>query len=180
VTERIIDDEELARRIADGDDSAFSELYARYKNGVYLYCIRFLGQGPAAEDMFQEVFIKCYEQLRSGTVIHNVKSYLLSAVHNRSLNVLRDRKHSVDIDENEDLLPVMEQDTGQTHDIQYALSQIAPDLREAILLCEYQGYTYNEIAQITNVPLTTVRKRIFRARQLLRTILSTSEHRLAS
>ncbi len=172
VSDQISVDHELARRIRNGEDAAFTELYSRHKQGVYLYCVRFLGTGPAAEDIFQDVFMKCLEQLRSGREITNIKGYLLSTAHNRCLNVIRDNKHPADIDEMEELLPAPEVGHAERYDLQYALDRLPAQLRQAILLCEYEGYSYEEIAGLTGVPLTTVRKRIFRARQLMRGLLN--------
>ena len=166
------DDVIIGERIRSGDHSAFAELYSRYKHGVYLFCTRFLGDNAASEDVFQDVFLNCFEQLRSGKEIQNLKGYLLSAAHNRCLNVIRDRKYPEDIDGMADTLPTRDSDPALQQDLQAALQQVSPDNREALLLCEYQGYSYEEIARITSVPVSTVRKRIFRARQKLRTLLS--------
>jgi RNA polymerase sigma-70 factor, ECF subfamily len=164
-------DETIARQIRNGETAAFAELYSRHKQVVYLYCTRFLGRTAAAEDIFQDVFLKCFEQLRQGKAIANMRAYLLSAAHNRCLNFMRDTKYAQCIDEVKDLIPAprLDQDDAQT--LHLLLQQISAENREALLLCEYQGYSYNEIAEMTSVPLSTVRKRIFRARQKLRALL---------
>jgi len=169
--ETALDDRELALRVRNGECVAFEKLYLRYKQGVYLYCTRFLGHGPAAEDTFQEVFLKCFEQLRQGKDITNIRGYLLSTAHNRCLNCLRDQKHPVRLGDIEDGLaaPVENSDDKQT--LQEMLQHIPHENREALLLCEYQGYSYDEIAEIISVPVSTVRKRIFRARRKLRLML---------
>jgi RNA polymerase sigma-70 factor (ECF subfamily) len=168
-------DRDLLKNIHSGDSSAFVTLYERHKQGVYLYCKRFLGATPRAEDVFQDVFLKFLEHAREGKEIDNVRGYLMAMAHNRCLNVIRDRKYPSDISEMEDLLPAEEVSYGETHDLQKALDALPAGNREALLLREYQGYSYEEIAQLTSVPLTTVRKRIFRARQQLRTLLSTND-----
>lgn len=174
VNEPGINDQSLVLQIQNGEQSAFAELYLRYKQGVYLYCMRFLGDSPAAEDVFQDVFLNCFEQLRHGKEITNIRGYLLSSAHNRCLNVLRNRKHPQPLDEIEEYIaqPMRNDDDAQA--LQHMLQYIPPENRDALLLCEYHGYSYEEIARMTSVPITTVRKRIFRARQKLRGLLGAS------
>lgn len=169
----IDEDQVLCARVRDGDAHAFATLYGRHKQVVYLYCLRFLGRGGAAEDVFQDVFIQCLEQLRGGTDIRSVRAYLMTSARNRCLNALRDRKFADDIDDLGDQLtgdaPL---DIAERLDLEEALTHLTPDTRDALLLCEYQGFTYEEIADIVGAPLTAVRKRIFRARQRLRALLA--------
>lgn len=175
--EQISEDVRLTERIRKGEHAAFAELYARHKQGVYLYCTRFLGTGTAAEDIMQDVFMKCFEQLRAGTEIGNIRGYLLSSSHNRCLNAIRDRKYPQEIGELEEFLPSSDRNIGAAVDLEKALQMIPADNREALLLCEYQGYSYEEISEMTAVPLSTVRKRIFRARQRLRSLLDPDTQR---
>lgn len=178
VSQIIAQDLELQRRIREGDNAAFSDLYARHKQGVYLYCTRFLGGRPAAEDIFQEVFLNLLEKIRGGKEIENVQAYLMRSARNRCLNSIRDRKYPADVDDMHDYLPGEERsDAGELDDLRQALERLPDDNREALLLCEYEGYSYEEIATLTEVPLSTVRKRIFRARRKLRDMLSPSSTR---
>lgn len=178
VSQSVSQDLRLQQRIRQGDNAAFAELYAGYKQGVYLYCTRFLGDQPAAEDIFQEVFINLLERVRGGNEIENVQHYLLRSARNRCLNVIRDRKYPKDVSELEEFLPGSDNVVpGEYDDLERALQELPAVNREALLLCEYQGYHYDEIARITEVPVTTVRKRIFRARQRLRQILSPDMNR---
>ncbi len=178
VSQTVLQDLQLQQRIRGGDDAAFAELYAGYRQGVYLYCTRFLGDRPAAEDIFQEVFLNLLERIRGGSDIENVQGYLLRSARNRCLNVIRDRKYPKDVDELEEFLPGGERVmVGEYDDLESALQELPAVNREALLLCEYQGYSYDEIAAMTEVPVTTVRKRIFRARQRLRQILAPDMNR---
>lgn len=180
VSQTVSQDLQLQQRIREGDNAAFAELYAGYRQGVYLYCTRFLGDRPAAEDIFQEVFLNLLERVRGGSEIENVLGYLMRSARNRCLNVIRDRKYPKDVDELEEFLPGGEDvSVGEYEDLESALQQLPAANREALLLCEYQGYSYDEIASMTEVPVTTVRKRIFRARQRLRQILSPDLNRTA-
>lgn len=178
VSQDITQDHELQQRIREGDNAAFAELYSCHKQGVYLYCTRFLGDQPAAEDIFQEVFINLLERVRAGSRIENVQGYLMRSARNRCLNVIRDRKYPKDVDELEEILPGGDVvSVGEYEDLESALQRLPAANRDALLLCEYQGYSYDEISAITDVPVTTVRKRIFRARQRLRQILGPDKNR---
>jgi RNA polymerase sigma-70 factor (ECF subfamily) len=178
VSQTELQDLQLQQRIREGDNAAFAELYAGYKQGVYLYCTRFIGDRPMAEDIFQEVFLNLLERVRGGLEIENVQGYLLRSARNRCLNVIRDRKYPKDVDELAEFLPGGERvRVGEYDDLESALQELPAVNREALLLCEYEGYTYDEIAEMTEVPVTTVRKRIFRARQRLRQLLSPDMNR---
>lgn len=166
------EDRALADRIRRGDGEAFRNLYLKYKQPIYLFCLRMIGD-HLAEDIFHDVFMNCYEQLRKGTEIVYLKSYLFSSARNRCLNVIRDRRPDADLFELSDVLPApTTHDVVSSLSIQQALLELPPLNREAFLLCEYEGYSYEEIADITRAPLTTVRKRIYRARHKLRHLLS--------
>lgn len=178
VSQGVMQDQALQQRIREGDNAAFAKLYSCHKQGVYLYCTRFLGDQPAAEDIFQEVFINLLERIRLGAQIENVPAYLLRSVRNRCLNVIRDRKYPADVDELEEILPGDEDvPVGEYDELEHALQRLPAPNRDALLLCEYQGYSYDEISAITEVPVSTVRKRIFRARQRLRQLLSPDKFR---
>lgn len=172
----IDEDQLLCARVRDGDADAFATLYGRHKQVVYLYCLRLLGRGGTAEDVFQDVFIQCLEQLRGGNDIRSVRAYLMTSARNRCLNALRDRKFPDDVDElGEQLAADAPLDIAERLDLEEALTHLTPDTRDALLLCEYQGFTYEEIAGIVGAPLTAVRKRIFRARQRLRALLASPQ-----
>lgn len=178
VSQTVSQDLELQRRIREGDNAAFADLYTRHKQGVYLYCTRFLGPRPAAEDIFQEVFVNLLERIRSGGDIENIQAYLMRSARNRCLNSIRDRKYPADVDDMQECLPGENTDhAGEYDDLYQALQRLPSDNREALLLCEYEGYSYEEIAELTSVPLSTVRKRIFRARRKLREWLSSNPTR---
>ena len=169
----------LQRQIREGSNAAFADLYTRHKQGVYLFCTRFLGDRPLAEDVFQEVFVNLLEKIRDGLEIENVRAYLLRSARNRCYNSIRDRKYAKDVDELQDVLPGGEEaDADQHEELHAALRELPDDNREALLLCEFEGYSYDEIATITAVPVSTVRKRIFRARRKLRETLSPGTTRM--
>ncbi len=171
------DDMMLCQRIRNGDEHAFTPLYERHKQAVYTHCVRFLGEGGAAEDIFHDVMIKCYEQLRAGMEIANVRAYLMTAARNRCYNVIRDDKRPIDIDVIGEALPAEALDPGDVMDIRAALLTLKPHHREALVQFEYLGHRYDEIAEIMELPVSKVRQYIFKAREGLRAYFSHTPRR---
>lgn len=171
------DDMKLCARIRNGDAHAFTPLYERHKQAVYTHCVRFLGEGGAAEDIFHDVMIKCYEQLRDGVEIANVRAYLMTAARNRCYNVIRDDKRPVDIDVIGHALPGGDLDPGDVMDIRAALLALKPLHREALVQYEYLGHRYDEIAEIMGVPVSKVRHYIHQARESLRSYFGHTSRR---
>jgi len=156
-------------------ESAFTELYTRHSSRVYRYCRYILADSDAADDVFQETFIRFLHSGEKATNVSNVPAYLLRIARNLCLNAKRDDKsaHSEVI---EDLEIPMEDKTVEMAElgrlIEMALALLPEEHREAFVLQEYNGLSYKEIADVTNVPLTTVRNRVVRAKKKLREILT--------
>ncbi len=173
VSQTVSQDLELQQRIRGGDNNAFAELYARHKQSVYSYCSLYLGHRGGVEDVFQDVFIKMLERIREGQEIECIGAYLIRSSKNRCLNILRDSKFTRDLTENENLIPDPEAEYDDQHGVIRAAVHSLPDEhRELIVLHDYHGYTYDEIAEFTELPVTTIRKRLFRARSKLRSMLN--------
>lgn len=154
--------------------SAFEELYRRYASNVYRYCLRVVGAREMAEDLFHETFINLYRSAQREKVMTNVEAYLMRIARNLCLNARRSKANNT--------LPLDGIDLGY-HDLDFdrretqalvvmALESLPDDYREALVLCEYSGLTYAEIAEVLGVSLSTARIRIFRARRRLKTILA--------
>jgi RNA polymerase sigma-70 factor (ECF subfamily) len=167
-------DEELMERFKEGDESAFVVLYHRYNRRVYAYCIKMVKSRERAEDLYQEIFIRVArkrENFRSG----NFAAWLFAIARNLCLNALRDNVEHVQIEDVQDSLaaPVETSEYEMSSDIlRRAIDQLPPDLRETLVLRVYNGFSYNEISEITETKLSTVKVRIFRAKQRLHEMLA--------
>ena len=178
VSQTVSQDQELQRRIKEGDGSAFSELYSRYKQSLYTYCTLFVGRSAEADDIFQEVFLSTLEKIRSGQEILQIEGYLFRNARNRCYNILRDAKYTRDVYEMEASLPDLGDNISEIQErLRAAVQELPDELREPLVLCDYQGYSYEEISVITDVPVSTLRKRLFRARNKLRTMLNPGNNR---
>ncbi len=153
---------------------AFTELYSRYNNKVYLYCRKVFGDGSIAEDIFQETFIQFLKNIERKTEITNVLGLLLKIARNLSLNYKRDNK--LNLTELEEIHIAFTENDIETKElnqlVESALDLLPEEHKEAFILQIYEGLTYQEIAELTEVPLTTVRNRIVRAKTKLKEILT--------
>ncbi len=180
-----MDESALIKQSQKGDIAAFNRLVLHYQETVYNVAYRIMGQPQAAEDATQEAFISAYKslnQFRGGSF----KSWLMRIATNNCYDELRRRKRrpqsSLDemTEENESpafLRSPNEGPEGQQQRVELAqaiedcLGGLPDDQRVTAVLCDIEGYDYNEIAQITSSSLGTVKSRISRARAKLRDCL---------
>lgn len=156
-------------------EQAFGELYARHSSRVYLYCRKILGDGNAADDIFQDTFIRF---LNAGSspdrVMTNVPAFLLRIARNLCLNYKRDNKHvMVELDDYH--MPTLDKQVENQEIAQLlsmALELLPDEYRDALVLQMYSGMSYEEIGEQLNVPVTTVRNWIVRAKKKMREILA--------
>jgi RNA polymerase sigma-70 factor, ECF subfamily len=162
----------LFRSFISGNRQAFTELYLRFRQRVFSYCLRMLGSAEEAEDLYQEVFIRVYERSHQFAEDKSLSGWIFTIAHNLCLNRIRDRKPTEGLDDVYGLASP-EQDFGEDWQarIQWALDQVPAENREPFLLFEYQGLTYLEIADVLKLTIPAVKSRIYRTREQLRTLL---------
>ncbi len=166
------DDQLLARKAGAGDQTAFGVLFERHKGNIYRFCLMMLGDEDAAADIYQDVFIGFYRACREGQTMHNVRGYLITAARSRCLNVLRTRGRHASLDDEEIISYEPDEAAGDTKEhLQRALQSIPPQYRDALLLFELEGYSYDEISKHFGISLGVVKNRIYRAKQALQKIL---------
>ncbi|MCX7907912.1 MAG: RNA polymerase sigma factor [Ignavibacteria bacterium] len=172
-----LSDNELFKMLSNGDkegEYAFLEIYRRYSNRIYAYCKRFLGDREDAMDVFQDTFIKFYQTSKDEREMTNLPAFLLRIARNLCLNALRQRRQSTEIEDYMHFINT-EKDNEETellNLIKTALSKLPEEYREIFILREYQGMSYNEIANHLNISLPLVKVRLFRAKEKLREILA--------
>ncbi|MEI8135137.1 MAG: RNA polymerase sigma factor [bacterium] len=163
---------ELFRAFMSGKREAFTELYLRFRQRVFSYCLRMLGSSAEAEDLYQEVFIRVYQRAHQFAEDKSLAGWIFTIAHNLCLNRIRDRKTFDNIDDIRYLAaPNIEVGDDWANRIQAALEQVPPENREPFLLFEYQGLSYQEIASVMKLTVPAVKSRIYRSREQLRTIL---------
>lgn len=154
-------------------ESAFAELYARYAQRVYAYCLRVMGTPEDAGDIFQETFLKFYSSVSSHKEMDNIPGYLLTIARNMCLNYKRDQRTTFNIDDYN--IKVNNNDYEKQELLQLismALELLEFDYREAFVLRQYQGLTYTEIAEITGDSIPAIKNRVWRAKERIKEILT--------
>ena len=164
-------DAELAAALAAGSQEALAELYDRYSGLAYGIAMRVLGDPGRAEDAVQEAFLNVWNRAAAFDPARgSLRAWLLTAVRNRSIDYLRGR--GAHERQEQDLQPVTATVGGPTdpwHEVSLklerdavreALASLPPEQRQAVELAYFGGYSQHEIANMTRVPLGTVKGRI--------------------
>lgn len=164
------DDKELLAAVQRREPQALAALYDRYGRISFALAFRIVNDHGIAEDVVQEAFLRLWHQAGSYQASRGtVRSWLLSIVHHRAIDVLRSREHRSERDlplERAESVPGSTdvwQQVSRSLDrevIHEALASIPAVQREAIELAYFGGYTYTEIAAMMNVPLGTVKSRL--------------------
>ncbi|HEU5098859.1 MAG TPA: sigma-70 family RNA polymerase sigma factor [Roseiflexaceae bacterium] len=179
---------EVAQR---GDVESFNGLVRLYEGRVYNLCYRMLGDADSAADAAQDAFLSAFRNLRSFRG-GSFRSWMLRIATNTCYDALRARKRrpsiSLDLetDDGEEAAPLQIADTGEAPDdfalrrelaaaIQDGLTLLPDEQRIVLILSDIQGLAYEEIAQITNSNLGTVKSRLSRGRARLREVLKAGE-----
>lgn len=191
-------DQQLVERVQNGDKQAFDLLVIKYQRKLARLLSHFIRDAAEVEDVTQEAFIKAYRALPSfrgdsafytwlyRIGINTAKNFLVS--QGRKVQILEgvDGEDAEDFEDNSLLKEVntpeselISKQIAQT--VSKSLDSLPEELRSAIVLREIDGLSYEEIANIMNCPIGTVRSRIFRAREAiaeqLRPLLGTSKDR---
>lgn len=154
-------------------EGAFTELYNRYSSQVHAYCYRVLNNPDVAEDIFQETFIRFYQNVKDNHKDLNVPGFLITIARNLCLNYKRDKKIGVPVEEARNLFYQDNYDSKELLDlITRALDLLDEDYREVFILKEYAGMSYNEIAEILNITPVNAKTKAFRAKQKIKEILT--------
>ncbi len=185
----MVDDRELVKRCREGDNSAWADLVGAYTRKIYNLCYRFTGRSQDAEDLTQEVFIKVFQTLRSYDPVQGAFLTWLNRVARNHLvdHYRRTKKDRLTSSLDEELTTLAEKPSAEQgpggriasreakEQLQVALNQLSPDLREAVILRDLHDFDYQEIAQILGVPEGTVKSRINRGRLELASVLKRME-----
>jgi RNA polymerase sigma-70 factor (ECF subfamily) len=177
-------DAEAFNSFLAGNDGAFRALYDSYERQLYLYVLRLVGSASDAEDVFQEVWIRMHRMRGDLTPVRKFSALLYTVARNLSINALRDRKKRPDVSmdylmEHPDapgaelMSSRRDAEGSDLRDmIERALMQLPVVQREAFILREYFGYSYQEIAGIMSTPMVTAKTRAWRGRERLRKMIS--------
>ncbi len=166
-------DERLMSRYASGDLSAFDALYARYESPIYGFCVRLLGDRDAAADAFQDTFITLVDTRSSYRPRGRFRSWLFTIARNACLDQLRRGQRQARLLELyrpsiDDSTPSMARSVESRDELARLLSPLSTEQREILLLHRYHGFSYAEIAHMTNSTESAVKQKAYRALMSLR------------
>lgn len=177
-----VDDAELARLAAAGEEDAFRELVLRYERPVYGFLLRLVRVRELAEDLAQETFVKAWGALARYDGQHRMASWLFKIAHNAAVDHLR-RKGLATVsltppDDGEGMGygATLADPAAETPEhaaerselavaLEAALASLRPEYREVMVLRFQEGLAYEEIAGVTGLPMGTVKTHIHRARK---------------
>jgi len=178
-------DGELVLTAVGGREAAFEELVRRYQRPIASYVYRMVGDYDAALDLTQEVFIKVYNSLSRYRSEFKFSTWIYKIAHNAAIDHLRrhtvrDQILTVGSDgtrseiaiESRRLTPEQESEREERRsEIESVVQLLPPAYRELIVLRHSHDLSYDEIAEVTGLPLGTVKNRLFRAREAMRGLL---------
>ena len=163
----------LIKKLQAGNEQAFTVLVQSYAPYVYRTAFALLQDKNEAEDASQEVFLKIYRSIGQLSNPYAFQSWLKQIITHTCLDRLKKQHPTPTADSELDMAAV---ETSQNLDqhliIQDALQRLSTEYRETLILREWQGYSYQEIAEMSGVPVGTVKSRIHTARMQLAKMLS--------
>ena len=171
------DDSHWVRRHLEGDPDAFRLLYEKYREKVFASAYRILGEENAAADLVQEVFVKIHGELRRFKFESKFSTWLFRVAVNHALNRASETARHARIEERlaregrggpgdpGDVRPLDER-------VQRAIQALSPKLRAIVGLRYLEGLSYEEIAEVLELSMGTVKSRLFLAHETLRGLLN--------
>lgn len=172
---KILSDNELMRLIVSHDQSAFSKLYLRYKDRIYYYFYRMLGNSSdLANDFLQELFMKIIQKPENYNPAYGFKTWLFSIANNMCKNEYRRRGVHTKFQQyevHEEKFDFINEQTVETklviEKIFQSLEQLGQEHQSTFLLRYREGFSIGEVAEILEVSEGTVKSRLFYARKYL-------------
>ena len=187
-----LDDRELAASAREGRESAYKELLTRYERPVFSLVYRMVRDRSLAEDLAQEAFIKAFNHIESYNPDYKFSSWIFKIANNLAIDHLRKKQldtvslhgspHATSSEEEERTRLSIESPGESPEEyvenrelgdrIEDAIGRLRPEYRTAVLLRHVEGHSYEEVAEIMELPLGTVKTYIHRGRLELRELLA--------
>jgi len=171
---REVEDRDLIAKARRGNVDAYNVLVSRWERRVFNYLLRLVAHREDALDLSQDVFLKAYQNLRKLDDPAKFAAWLFRIAHNEAYSLLRKNRPEGEI--------AVEPRTGETSARMYpmelslavesALGRLNEDQREAVVLKIYQGFKFEEMAEILECPVSTIKSRLYTALDLLKQTLA--------
>jgi len=166
-------DRALVERYLENHGDAAGALVDRYQQRLFNVALRMLGNVQDAEDVTQTVFLNAFHKLRTYDSKYKFFSWIYRMTVNESLNLLKRRKPTDPLEDDLDILgPGTAADRAEAEDrVGRALTSLKPEDRAVVVLKHFVSFSYQEIADVLEIPVQTVKSRLFTARERLRLAL---------
>lgn len=176
----IVSDEELAKKVQNGDNDFFGVLMERYQAKIFRYGRKFLSSEDNIEDVVQDVFVKTYENIKSFDTSQKFSPWIYRIAHNTYVNALKKNSRGP--------VYLFDFDTFISHTVvdnpierereqkemkvivERGLEKLEPRYREMLVLYYLEELSYKEIAEILHIPIGTVGIRLMRAKEMLKKV----------
>lgn len=170
-----LEDDALIRQCLDGRVEAFGSLVDRYQTVLYNLALRMVNDTQDAEDITQNVFLKAYEKLDHYDPAYKFFSWIYRMAVNESLNLLQRRRPFASLDTDYASLADTPAEAYEREDVSErvgsAVLELSPEDRALISLKHFQDLSYEELAFVFEIPVKTVKSRLYTARQRLKDVL---------
>lgn len=171
---REVEDRDLVVRARQGSVDAYNALVSRWEKRIYNYLLRITGHPDDSFDLCQDAFLKAYQSLARLDEPGRFGPWLYRIAHNEAISHLRRARPMADLEEldavrgsSPRMAPV-----EVTLAVESALAQLSPEQREAVVLKVYEGFKFDEIAEILECPASTIKSRVYTGLELLKQILT--------
>lgn len=177
------DDRSVIIRCKEGDIQAYNILVDRYMKRAYYTALGFVGNHDHALDLSQDAFVKAFRAIKKIDEDRQFFTYFYRILRNLCFNFIRDKKRharsfseisearreNIAAQEPDPALALEKQEQKEL--VWTAIQQLKPDQREIIILKEFRDYSYQDIAELLDIPIGTVMSRLYHARQSLKSKL---------
>jgi RNA polymerase sigma-70 factor, ECF subfamily len=176
------DDRQVIQAVLGGDSERFGLLVVKYQDRLFNGVSRMLGSAADADDVLQESFLQAFRKLSTFRENSSFYTWIYRIAINAAINLRRRERRSVNLSDNSQFPDplITDADSGparrmeqseEIHELQTALNQLSDEHRNILVLREIEGMSYEDISQILDMPIGTVRSRLHRARLQLRDCL---------
>lgn len=182
-SESSLQDDKLVERAIGGDESAYKELVNKYERALYFHVKKMIKNEEQVNDLVQEAFVKAFDNLNSYSTNYAFSTWLYRIATNHTIDYLRKKKlQTLSIDEpvttrdGEMQMQLEDESAGTDRNIirkqrqkivQHAIDDLPEKYRAVIEMRHMEEKSYQEIADVLDLPLGTVKAHIFRAREML-------------
>jgi len=168
----VLTDRELLKRVADGHQDAFRDLYDRFADRVFRYTVLMLRNRHLAEEVAQETMVAVWKSAARFKGHSKVSTWVLGIARNQALRLLRKEERGGRIPDIPLVTPDPSKQIRRERLVAEAMNELPDAQREVVFLTFFEGLSYNEIAALQEVPSGTVKSRMFHAKRRLAEVLT--------